>query len=137
MTKHFSKHALIGAMMAIGGGGAVAIATEINSETSNETIPAPSPIACSIETHIEQGAFVIEAKVASLTPTEGNFSFQISGGANGNSSQIRQGGTFETNADSPTIVGRVRLGANNALYKLDLDINSPLGDDNCDVQLGL
>lgn len=133
MHKHIPTPAIIATIAAIAGGTAVAFATE----TSLAPIDPVAPISCSIEAVAENGAYVIEAKVASLTPIQGNFSFKISGGSNGNNSQIRHGGSFQTHDESPTIVGRVRLGADNAVYNLDFNVASPLGTDSCDVQLGL
>jgi hypothetical protein len=81
-------------------------------------------LSCEIKATKQSGMISIEALATAKQSASGTYRFEISGGSNGGSSTIRQGGEFSAGTGETATLGQVTLGANGARYDAKLTINA-------------
>jgi hypothetical protein len=68
------------------------------------------PLRCEIQATSAGGMTTLEGIVHADVAVAGTYSFHVSGGSNGNSSNISQGGPFSAAPGAPVPLGQVMLG---------------------------
>jgi curli production assembly/transport CsgH protein len=84
--------------------------------------PDAGPVSCEIRNRIQDDTVFLEPFVHSDKGVSGTYSVSVSGGGEGGSSNIQQGGEFSAIAGRPTSLGRMSVGASGASYNVKLKV---------------
>ncbi|MBB3290206.1 MULTISPECIES: curli-like amyloid fiber formation chaperone CsgH [Rhizobium] len=118
------------AMMLAGLIAAGASAAVLDTDSSGS-----APIRCEIREKIQGDTIFLEPLVHSDREMSGTYSISVSGGGEGGSSNIQQGGEFSAVAGRTTSLGRISVSAGGALYDVKLKVTVPGGNVSCTKQV--
>jgi len=93
-----------------------------------------APLRCEIRNTVQGDAIVLEPVVYAGRSTNGTYTVSVSGGGSSGSTDIRQGGAFETGPGNPASLGRMSLGANGA-YDVKLTVTAGGASVSCAKQV--
>jgi hypothetical protein len=87
-----------------------AAATSGRADTANPSATAQGPLRCEIQKSAASGGVSLVAVVHSDAAVSGSYTFHVTSGGNGGSSNISQGGPFAAAANGAVTLGTVMLG---------------------------
>lgn len=102
--------------------GAVTVVGSIQNGHSQDEQLAGNEITCDIEATATDGGLQLRGLifVTGDKMVEGSYSLEVRNDNNGNTSNIRQGGSFQAEPGIPSKIGKVRLDGTNAAYEVEL-----------------
>jgi hypothetical protein len=113
------------AAMALTGMIAAAAGAAAAGKTEGSASDAPSgSMRCAIRQSLQGNSILIEPIVEAGRRLGGAYRISLSGGGDGGSSSISQGGDFKVEAGSPTTLGRMRVDASGATYHVRLTVTA-------------
>jgi len=107
------------------------------AETSKNQIDfANGPLQCEIISEAKNGSLELASVVHVLEAATGTYVLKVASVGGPNRSTIQQGGYFSADEHGQTTLGKVRLGARGAVYKVDLDVVVDGQTISCNEQIG-